>query len=131
MYGEPIPDIERTNVVPLWSFLNRIFRHDNPIFVDSGNDCGLVFQRFVSFCIVDVQQIGKRHHKEDVIVGSLIGILAAFGSYLIFWPNPFSHETFLDGYPALPRDLYTQNEFGGPQSAIQLDRMEGNEVTNV
>ncbi|KAH8091670.1 lipid phosphate phosphatase 1 [Cristinia sonorae] len=31
-----------------------------------------------------------RHHKEDVIVGSLIGIGTATVSYLIYWPNPFA-----------------------------------------
>jgi len=30
-----------------------------------------------------------RHHKEDVIVGSLIGIFTALTAYLVYWPNPF------------------------------------------
>ncbi|KAI0697825.1 lipid phosphate phosphatase 1 [Cerioporus squamosus] len=34
-----------------------------------------------------------RHHKEDVIVGSLIGIASATICYLIYWPNPFSYQT--------------------------------------
>ncbi|RDX49189.1 lipid phosphate phosphatase 1 [Lentinus brumalis] len=33
-----------------------------------------------------------RHHKEDVIVGSLIGIASATICYLIYWPNPFSYQ---------------------------------------
>ncbi|KAM5536620.1 hypothetical protein V8D89_009715 [Ganoderma adspersum] len=32
-----------------------------------------------------------RHHKEDVIVGSLLGIACATICYLIYWPNPFSY----------------------------------------
>ncbi|KAI0091500.1 lipid phosphate phosphatase 1 [Irpex rosettiformis] len=31
-----------------------------------------------------------RHHKEDVIVGSLLGALTAGTCYLIYWPNPFT-----------------------------------------
>ncbi|KZS94758.1 lipid phosphate phosphatase 1 [Sistotremastrum niveocremeum HHB9708] len=30
-----------------------------------------------------------RHHVEDVIVGSLIGISIAFACYTTYWPNPF------------------------------------------
>ncbi|KAI0372610.1 lipid phosphate phosphatase 1 [Pilatotrama ljubarskyi] len=33
-----------------------------------------------------------RHHKEDVIVGSLIGSASATICYLIYWPNPFSSQ---------------------------------------
>ncbi|KAI0352172.1 lipid phosphate phosphatase 1 [Trametes cingulata] len=33
-----------------------------------------------------------RHHKEDVIVGSLIGSASATFCYLIYWPNPFSSQ---------------------------------------
>ncbi|KAI0792018.1 lipid phosphate phosphatase 1 [Abortiporus biennis] len=32
----------------------------------------------------------NRHHKEDVIVGSVIGIVTATVAYLIYWPNPFT-----------------------------------------
>nr|VWO95052.1 Bifunctional diacylglycerol diphosphate phosphatase/phosphatidate phosphatase [Ganoderma boninense] len=32
-----------------------------------------------------------RHHKEDVIVGSLLGIACATICYLIYWPNPFTY----------------------------------------
>ncbi|EJF57189.1 lipid phosphate phosphatase 1 [Dichomitus squalens LYAD-421 SS1] len=31
-----------------------------------------------------------RHHKEDVIVGSLLGVVCATICYLIYWPNPFA-----------------------------------------
>ncbi|KAI0831806.1 lipid phosphate phosphatase 1 [Trametes gibbosa] len=33
-----------------------------------------------------------RHHKEDVIVGSLIGAGSAIICYLIYWPNPFTAQ---------------------------------------
>ncbi|KAF9454299.1 lipid phosphate phosphatase 1 [Macrolepiota fuliginosa MF-IS2] len=42
-----------------------------------------------------------RHHKEDVIVGSLIGILSATVCYLLFWPSPFTSSGTTE-----PRDLY-------------------------
>ncbi|KAI8996426.1 lipid phosphate phosphatase 1 [Trametes punicea] len=35
-----------------------------------------------------------RHHKEDVIVGSLIGAVSATIGYLIYWPSPFSAEPY-------------------------------------
>jgi len=35
-----------------------------------------------------------RHHKEDVIVGSLLGFTIAFACYIIYWPNPFSSSAF-------------------------------------
>ena len=49
---------------------------------------------------------GKRHHKEDVIIGSLIGISSAFICYLLFWPNPFSSNSFSRFGKAEPRRLY-------------------------
>ena len=42
----------------------------------------------------------QRHHKEDVIVGSLIGAVSATICYLIYWPNPFSPQ------PHGPRVVY-------------------------
>lgn len=32
----------------------------------------------------------QRHHKEDVIVGSLLGIACAVICYLTYWPSPFA-----------------------------------------
>ncbi|KAL1747844.1 phosphatidic acid phosphatase type 2/haloperoxidase [Schizophyllum fasciatum] len=42
-----------------------------------------------------------RHHKEDVIVGSLLGAGFATISYLMYWPSPFRYEG-----THLPRVLY-------------------------
>ncbi|KIK08841.1 hypothetical protein K443DRAFT_493371 [Laccaria amethystina LaAM-08-1] len=52
-----------------------------------------------------------RHHKEDVIVGSLIGIASAWICYLIFWPNPFSAANFDQRAFGHPRLLYTDKEY--------------------
>jgi len=35
----------------------------------------------------------NRHHKEDVIVGSLIGLSSSTVCYLIYWPNPFTQAS--------------------------------------
>ncbi|EIN09506.1 phosphatidic acid phosphatase [Punctularia strigosozonata HHB-11173 SS5] len=48
-----------------------------------------------------------RHHKEDVIVGSLVGILSSTICYLVYWPNPFSWRSFKDSLLGKPRILYS------------------------
>jgi hypothetical protein len=48
----------------------------------------------------------QRHHKEDVIVGSLIGILSALVVYLTFWPSPFSAASFAPETHGAPRRVY-------------------------
>ncbi|CAL1714235.1 unnamed protein product [Somion occarium] len=55
-----------------------------------------------------------RHHKEDVIVGSLIGIGTATMAYLIYFPNPFSCSTASDMESNVnrPRLIYRDNEHG-------------------
>ncbi|GLB41687.1 putative phosphatase [Lyophyllum shimeji] len=69
-----------------------------------------------------------RHHKEDVIVGSLIGTVCATICYLIFWPNPFSPKTFTDGCPSIPRALYTDQSLDTRADvSFQLTRMEEDE----
>lgn len=51
-----------------------------------------------------------RHHEEDVIVGSLIGMSASTLCYLMFWPNPFNPEHFTHKRLGRPRLLYTYND---------------------
>ncbi|KAF8159483.1 lipid phosphate phosphatase 1 [Crassisporium funariophilum] len=65
-----------------------------------------------------------RHHKEDVIVGSFIGIISAVLSYLIFWPSPFSASTF-DVYTfGQPRLLYTDGDRRARSTDFELTRLE-------
>jgi hypothetical protein len=52
----------------------------------------------------------KRHHKEDVIVGSIIGTVSSTICYLIYWPNPFSWRSFRNGRIGKPRLLYSDRE---------------------
>ncbi|KAH9930322.1 phosphatidic acid phosphatase type 2/haloperoxidase [Fomitopsis serialis] len=40
-----------------------------------------------------------RHHKEDVIVGGLLGTACAVICYLTYWPNPFAHHSRLPSTP--------------------------------
>ncbi|KAI0317159.1 lipid phosphate phosphatase 1 [Amylostereum chailletii] len=55
-----------------------------------------------------------RHHKEDVLVGSTIGILSATITYLTFWPNPFSAKSFQPDHRGSPRAIYQDHEFHRP-----------------
>ncbi|EAU90489.2 lipid phosphate phosphatase 1 [Coprinopsis cinerea okayama7 len=48
----------------------------------------------------------NRHHKEDVIVGTFIGILVATICYSMFWPNPLSTKSFAVERFGQPRYLY-------------------------
>ncbi|KAF8075100.1 lipid phosphate phosphatase 1 [Lyophyllum atratum] len=73
-----------------------------------------------------------RHHKEDVIAGSLIGILSAGVCYLIFWPSPFRPETFAHSGTSIPRALYTDHiENERPDTAFHLTRLEEDELEAV
>ncbi|KZV65173.1 lipid phosphate phosphatase 1 [Peniophora sp. CONT] len=51
-----------------------------------------------------------RHHKEDVLAGSTIGILCAVAVYHIFWPSPFSRGSFAPDTYGVPRRA-SQNEY--------------------
>jgi len=69
-----------------------------------------------------------RHHKEDVIVGSLIGCVCATIAYLIFWPNPFSTSSFDYQVFGQPRLLYTQGEYLRTRATdFELGRLETEE----
>jgi len=54
-----------------------------------------------------------RHHREDVIVGALIGIFSGTISYLLYWPNPFSASSFSAGTLGRPRLNSDDNGLGG------------------
>ncbi|KAG9018350.1 hypothetical protein FRB93_000053 [Tulasnella sp. JGI-2019a] len=50
-----------------------------------------------------------RHHKEDVIVGSLIGFSCACAAYFIYWPNPFSARLMASGLASQARFVYGED----------------------
>jgi len=60
----------------------------------------------ISFSPLQCLNYIQRHHKEDVIVGSLIGIASALIFYFMFWPSPFSSSSFEFGSRGQPRLLY-------------------------
>ncbi|TRM57943.1 phosphatidic acid phosphatase type 2/haloperoxidase [Schizophyllum amplum] len=60
-----------------------------------------------------------RHHKEDIIVGSLLGIGFATISYLMYWPSPLLAEG-----AHLPRMLY-HDDGRREQDHFQLYGVEG------
>jgi diacylglycerol diphosphate phosphatase/phosphatidate phosphatase len=52
----------------------------------------------------------QRHHKEDIIVGSLLGIASAVVTYLLFWPSPFNPAYFVHERRGHPNLLYTEDD---------------------
>jgi len=56
-----------------------------------------------------------RHHKEDVIVGSLIGIFSGSICYLLYWPSPFSASNFSAKTMGRPRLAAVNGILDGPR----------------
>lgn len=50
--------------------------------------------------------VSQRHHKEDIIVGSIIGFSSAYLTYTIYWQNPFSSRLYSLGTSSQPRLVY-------------------------
>ncbi|KAM6497116.1 lipid phosphate phosphatase 1 [Amanita muscaria] len=74
----------------------------------------------------------NRHHPEDVVVGSTIGIISSMICYHLFWPSPFSAGNFKEGISGQPRLLYTpENWVGGQRPVFHLARLEEDNVENV
>ncbi|KAF9563094.1 lipid phosphate phosphatase 1 [Agrocybe pediades] len=72
-----------------------------------------------------------RHHKEDVIVGSLLGCLCAWVSYLMFWPNPMSLSSYRSGTMGQPRLLYVDEDRRPRAADFELSRLEADEENAV
>ena len=68
----------------------------------------------------------QRHHKEDIIVGSTIGILSAWLTYLTFWPSPFNPDSFHPDVHGMPRASHraSQEPCRLPRSGYELHRSE-------
>ncbi|PPQ67881.1 LOW QUALITY PROTEIN: hypothetical protein CVT25_010320 [Psilocybe cyanescens] len=70
-----------------------------------------------------------RHHKEDVIVGSLLGCTSALLSYLLFWPNPLSRTSYEPQVYGEPRLLYTSGDYHRSRTTeFELGRLEAEDV---
>jgi len=63
-----------------------------------------------------------RHHKEDVIVGSVIGIFSGTICYLLYWPSPFSASSFSAETMGRPR-LATINAVPGEFRGVEGYRL--------
>ena len=71
----------------------------------------------------------QRHHKEDVIVGSLLGVFTSLVGFLSYWRNPFHATHHTRQVTERPRMLYKENddeEVGSPGGAhsYELSRLE-------
>ncbi|KAF7308881.1 Lipid phosphate phosphatase 1 [Mycena kentingensis (nom. inval.)] len=66
-----------------------------------------------------------RHHKEDVIVGGLMGIVCATISYLAFWPSPFTDRSFRPHTFGQPRVLQSQTD---ARVDFELTRLEESDL---
>lgn len=71
----------------------------------------------------------NRHHKEDVIVGSTIGVLSAWICYHIFWPNPCSTSTFNFEHTSQPRSLYVELD-GNDDRRVEFELAPVDDGTN-
>lgn len=71
----------------------------------------------------------QRHHKEDVIVGSLLGCMSALLSYLLFWPNPLSQASYELQVYGEPRLLYISEDYHRPRTTeFELGRLAAEDV---
>ncbi|TDL26664.1 lipid phosphate phosphatase 1 [Rickenella mellea] len=71
-----------------------------------------------------------RHHKEDVIVGSLIGLSTATLSYLTYWPSPFSRRNVAENIAGKPRMLYSGSyDDIATNNTYELTRLEDERET--
>ncbi|EKM50654.1 uncharacterized protein PHACADRAFT_152814 [Phanerochaete carnosa HHB-10118-sp] len=67
-----------------------------------------------------------RHHKEDVIVGSLLGTFSAAAAYLVYWPNPFTPDA-----KQTVRNVSRARVVYGQDSTRTMDREYGYELAGV
>lgn len=75
--------------------------------------------------------MAQRHHKEDVIIGSLLGILISGTCYLIYWPNPFKmQDVTANRTTSRPRYVYGENSTrtSSDRYDYELAGMEGHEA---
>ncbi|KAF8634566.1 hypothetical protein AX17_004156 [Amanita inopinata Kibby_2008] len=75
----------------------------------------------------------NRHHVEDVVVGSIIGVVVSIICYHIFWESPFSAKSFRRQDFWQPRLLYSDGEWDVDQGAgaFELTALEEDNAENV
>ena len=81
----------------------------------------------ISLCQQSHADYGKqRHHAEDVVVGSMIGVISSMICYHIFWPSPFSAHSFKQDVLGQARYLYVGDD--GRQAPFELARMDEDSI---
>ncbi|KAF8737206.1 hypothetical protein AX14_013242 [Amanita brunnescens Koide BX004] len=71
----------------------------------------------------------NKHHAEDVVVGSMIGIISSMICYQIFWPSPFSASSFRQEVLGQPRYLYIPEGWDERRQApFELARMDEDNI---
>lgn len=75
--------------------------------------------------------MGQRHHKEDVIIGGVIGFSCAAFAYLIYWPNPFSSQIKASGVAGQARYVYGDNNEQSRAEHFELAQMHDEEENSV
>ncbi|KAG8889269.1 hypothetical protein FRB98_005082 [Tulasnella sp. 332] len=65
-----------------------------------------------------------RHHKEDVIVGSLIGFSCACIAYFIYWPNPLSARLMTSGAASQARFVYGEEDNSADDGRPRAEHFE-------
>ncbi|KAG8936011.1 hypothetical protein FRC02_005207 [Tulasnella sp. 418] len=85
---------------------------------------------FIAAWIAITRLEDYRHHKEDIIVGSLIGFLSSFLTYCIYWPNPFSSEVATSELISQPKLVYGTASPIGPEQ-FELANVEDDDEESV
>ncbi|KAK2463547.1 hypothetical protein APHAL10511_004298 [Amanita phalloides] len=104
-----------TSGFPLQSKLVALFLTLTPLF----------WATFVAISRVE----DNRHHPEDVVVGSMIGIMSSMICYHVFWPSPFSAINFRRQSIGQPRLLYGPDRLDESRyPEFELARMEEDNI---
>lgn len=69
-----------------------------------------VRDKFFDFVYGELIAFSQRHHKEDVIMGMLVGTFTATTCYFVYWSNPFIRQvrTEVNGQETSARLVYAQ-----------------------
>jgi hypothetical protein len=79
----------------------------------------------ILFAVPLVYVSTQRHHIEDILAGSCIGITSSVICYLIFWYNPLSIASFTSERAGCAKLVYTSATETWPRGTdFELTRLE-------